>query len=123
MHLLEPHARSTLCTYSYDYIVNYSPSVNSLMIITGSMRKQSKIILNTNQAFQIATLIRDYSEALRPVSGYQSQNCHQATVAGPAQQQQQHAQSRAVPVHVSILHKPSPNIVDDDDLNANAEHA
>jgi hypothetical protein len=49
VHLLEPHARSTLCTYSHDYIVNYSPSINSLMIITGSVRKQSKIILNTNQ--------------------------------------------------------------------------
>ena len=49
VHLLDFRSRSVLCTYEYDYIVNYSPAINSLMIITGSTRKQSKIILNTGQ--------------------------------------------------------------------------
>lgn len=49
VHLLEHRSRNVLCTYEYDYILNYSASITSLMIITGSTRKQSKIILNTTQ--------------------------------------------------------------------------
>ncbi|KAK3878502.1 hypothetical protein Pcinc_016873 [Petrolisthes cinctipes] len=65
VHLLEHRSRNVLCTYEYDYILNYSASITALMIITGSTRKQSKIILNTTQAFMIATLIKDYTEVLR----------------------------------------------------------
>ena len=53
VHLLDFRSRNVLCTYEYDYIVNYSPAINSLMIITGSTRKQSKIILNTGQVGNI----------------------------------------------------------------------
>ncbi|XP_068235382.1 myosin-VIIa-like isoform X1 [Palaemon carinicauda] len=65
VHLLEHRSRNVLCTYEYDYILNYSASITALMIITGSTRKQSKIIMNTTQAFMIATLIKDYTEVLR----------------------------------------------------------
>lgn len=52
VHLLEHRSRNVLCTYEYDYILNYSASITALMIITGSTRKQSKIILNTTQVRQ-----------------------------------------------------------------------
>ncbi|XP_037081174.1 LOW QUALITY PROTEIN: unconventional myosin-X-like, partial [Pollicipes pollicipes] len=65
VHLLDFRSRNVLCTYEYDYIVNYSPAINSLMIITGSTRKQSKIILNTGQAFMIANLVKDYTQLIK----------------------------------------------------------
>lgn len=89
VHLLEHRSRNALCTYDYSSILSYSPNMNCLMIITGSDKKQSKVIITTaqvsskfsannkqtnhfliaifaflDQAFQIATLIREYSEVL-----------------------------------------------------------
>ncbi|KAL9693548.1 hypothetical protein quinque_012833 [Culex quinquefasciatus] len=64
LHLLEHRSRNTLCTYEYQSILSFSPNMNCLMIITGSDKKQSKVILTTAQAFQIANLIREYMEVM-----------------------------------------------------------
>lgn len=49
LHLLEHRSRNTLCTYDYASILSFSPNMNCLMIITGSDKKQSKVILTTAQ--------------------------------------------------------------------------
>ncbi|KAG7202639.1 hypothetical protein KM043_009818 [Ampulex compressa] len=65
LHLLEHRSRNALCTYEYSSILSYSPAVSCLMIITGTDKKQSKVILTTSQAHQIANLIREYMEVLQ----------------------------------------------------------
>ncbi|XP_068157949.1 LOW QUALITY PROTEIN: unconventional myosin-VIIa [Drosophila tropicalis] len=62
IHLLEHRSRNILCTHDYESILSFSPNMNSLMIFTGTEKKQSKVILSTSQAFQITTLIKEYSE-------------------------------------------------------------
>lgn len=49
LHLLEHRSRNALCTYEYSSILSYNPAVNCLMIITGTNKKQSKVILTTSQ--------------------------------------------------------------------------
>ena len=87
VHLLEARSRNVLTTYEYESLIDYTPSLNHMLIITGSDKKQSKIIVNTNQvndlfskflilgfysdlnselswtlfqAFQMSNLIREY---------------------------------------------------------------
>ncbi len=49
MHLLENRTRNVLTSFDYDAVLDYTPSLNHMLLITGSDRKQSKIIVNTNQ--------------------------------------------------------------------------
>lgn len=49
LHLIEHRSRNALCTFEYSSILSYSPATNCLMIITGSDKKQSKVILATSQ--------------------------------------------------------------------------
>lgn len=49
LHLLEHRSRNALCTYEYSSILSYNPAINCLMIITGTDKKQSKVILTTSQ--------------------------------------------------------------------------
>ena len=84
VHLLEFRTRNVLNSFEYDSILDYTPSLNHMLLITGTDKKQSKIIVNTNQvrekfilkenlgffqyvfqAFQISNLIREYVEVLR----------------------------------------------------------
>ncbi|CAL4121000.1 unnamed protein product, partial [Meganyctiphanes norvegica] len=112
VHLLEHRSRNVLCTYEYDYILNYSASITALMIITGSTRKQSKIILNTTQAFMISTLVKDYTEVLRestggnpnPEGAMNSGNMGMPMMREGVPQQQQTRRSRPI----SIMARPAP---------------
>ncbi|GFG30755.1 hypothetical protein Cfor_00160, partial [Coptotermes formosanus] len=99
LHLLEHRSRNALCTYEYDSILSYSPALNCLMIITGSEKKQSKVILTTSQAFQIANLIREYTEVLQ-------QSPQQVRRRDNNAKKRSGNTSRPV----SILHKPVPVI-------------
>ena len=64
IHLLEAKTRNVLTTYEFETIMDYTPSINHLLLITGNDKKQSKVILNTSQAFQISNLVREYSETI-----------------------------------------------------------
>jgi len=65
VHLLEAKTRNVLTSYEFETVMDYTPSINHLLFITGNDKKQSKVILNTSQAFQISNLIREYTEVLQ----------------------------------------------------------
>ncbi|XP_022239098.1 unconventional myosin-X-like [Limulus polyphemus] len=105
IHLLELRSRNILNTCEYENIINYSPSLNSLMVVTGTGRKGCKYIFTTNHATQIAHLIRDYANALvmenRPVQVTRRRRVQELNTDDP------HSQ-RVRPV--SILYKPAPSL-------------
>ncbi len=49
LHLLEHRSRHVLCNYEYCSLVSISPTLNCLMVVTGTDSKPSKVILNTHQ--------------------------------------------------------------------------
>ena len=49
LHLLEHRTRHILCNYDYSTLISVSPTLNCLMVITGTDSKPSKVILNTHQ--------------------------------------------------------------------------
>jgi len=64
IHILKRRDKEPLVTYEYKNIVNYSPSLKNLMIVTESLTKGTKFVFNTSQASQIAHLIRDYTHII-----------------------------------------------------------
>ncbi|BFZ12100.1 hypothetical protein BsWGS_15138 [Bradybaena similaris] len=64
IHLLEMNTFRVLSSYSYSAIVHSSPAIKSIMIVIGHVAKGIKFMFNTNQASQIAQLIKDYMEEL-----------------------------------------------------------
>ena len=61
IHLLRRRTKEPLISYAYKSIVNYSPSLKNLMIVTESLTRGTKFVFNTSQASQIAHLIKDYT--------------------------------------------------------------
>ena len=56
VHLLEFRTRNVLNSFEYDSILDYTPSLNHMLLITGTDKKQSKIIVNTNQVQKLILL-------------------------------------------------------------------
>ena len=66
VHLLEFRTRNVLTSYEYDSILDYTPSLNHMLLITGSDKKQSKIIVTTNQVNNIRIYIKLFSLLIVP---------------------------------------------------------
>ncbi|XP_054169139.1 myosin-I heavy chain-like [Oppia nitens] len=66
LHLLELKTRNVLSSCDYRNIVDYNPTINSLMIVAmaSTSTKTMKYMFLTQQALQIAQLIRDYTSVL-----------------------------------------------------------
>jgi myosin-7 len=64
VHIMRRRAKEPLISYSYKNIVNYSPSLRNLMIVTESLTRGTKYVFNTSQASQIAHLIKDYTHII-----------------------------------------------------------
>jgi myosin-7 len=64
IHILRRRTKEPLIAYGYKSIVNYSPSLRNLMIVTESLQRGTKFVFNTSQASQIAHLIKDYTHII-----------------------------------------------------------
>ncbi len=49
IHIMRRRAKEPLISYSYRNIVNYSPSLRNLMIVTESLTRGTKFVFNTSQ--------------------------------------------------------------------------
>ncbi|XP_076097464.1 myosin-VIIa-like isoform X5 [Mytilus galloprovincialis] len=79
--LLEMKTFDILESHDFTEVVHSSPAIKSIMIVVGHMATGSKYMFNSNQAYEIAHLIKDYIDELqarcvipraRPESLYQS---------------------------------------------------
>ncbi|KAJ3153343.1 cytochrome c oxidase subunit 1 [Geranomyces michiganensis] len=66
VHILARQSPTPLFSYSYDDIVSFSSSHNSLLLIIGNNATGQKYMFTTVQASQVADLMRDYLAILRP---------------------------------------------------------
>lgn len=67
--LLRRHSRAALVSHDHSQLLAVSPAPRALLLVTRADTKHAKLVLSTDQAYQIATLIKDYIEAVRgPVS-------------------------------------------------------
>jgi len=64
VHIMRRRAKEALISYDYRSIVNYSPSLRNLMIITESLTRGTKFVFTTSQASQIAHMIKDYTHII-----------------------------------------------------------
>ena len=66
IHILKRRTKEPLISYTHRNIVNYSPSLRNLMIVTEStsLTKGIKFVFSTSQASQIAYLIKDYAHII-----------------------------------------------------------
>ncbi|XP_076464756.1 myosin-VIIa-like [Babylonia areolata] len=63
--LLEMHSFTIMSSFSFSEIVHTSPAIKSIMIVIGNMAKGTKFMFNSNEAAQIAHLVRDYMVELQ----------------------------------------------------------
>ncbi|CAH0728536.1 unnamed protein product, partial [Brenthis ino] len=63
--LLRRGARAALVSHDHAQLLAVSPAPRALLLVTRADRKHAKLVLSTDQAYQIATLIKDYIEAVR----------------------------------------------------------
>jgi hypothetical protein len=49
IHIMQRRSKEPLISYSYRNIVNYSPSLRNLMIVTESLTRGTKFVFNTSQ--------------------------------------------------------------------------
>ncbi|KAL3874589.1 hypothetical protein ACJMK2_037577 [Sinanodonta woodiana] len=65
VHLLEQKTFKVLQSHEYTDVLHTSPAIKSVMMIVGDVAKGNKFMFSTNQASQIAHLIKDYMEELK----------------------------------------------------------
>ncbi|XP_045530782.1 myosin-I heavy chain isoform X1 [Pieris brassicae] len=63
--LLRRGSRAALVSHDHDQLLAVSPAPRALLLVTRADKKHAKLVLSTDQAYQIATLIKDYIEAVR----------------------------------------------------------
>ncbi|XP_038207057.1 myosin-I heavy chain isoform X2 [Zerene cesonia] len=63
--LLRRGARAALVSHDHEQLLAVSPAPRALLLVTRADKKHAKLVLSTDQAYQIATLIKDYIEAVR----------------------------------------------------------